>query len=254
MSSRKQHRARRRKVNKATAHWFDNVYRDLNADEVDYVMGPTYYRVAGIPEDEVTAIRAGKYKAKGAARLAVSMISTVNKRFAYSKEGPRVLYNAVQAGEISGQKLQFLLAPVWNFAINPGTLLANDQWTWLYRTAGYLDLCNYGQDAPESVCLYRGAVPGTERNHAWSTSRTMAEAFARKFAPEARVYEVTAPADHLLAHYPHAEIGDEWIVDTCGLSVEEASPQFTTRLVYSGIAPAELLKSVKTFNINPKEN
>ncbi|MGP5432472.1 hypothetical protein [Corynebacterium variabile] len=250
MSNRKQRRDKNRRNRNAAQQWFDNIARDLAPDEVSYVMGNTYYRVSDVPEEEASRIKSGAYKSRGAALLAVKMAQN-GSAFPLRPDASSILYEEARAGRLTPEQLRHMLLTVWSLAVKPGTILPREHWTWIYRRAGYVDWVDYLKPPPATIHLYRGATPEAQGNHAWTASRVMAEAFARRNPGNGRVYETTAHVENLLAHYPASDIGDEWIVDTEGLTITEANPKFTTKLVYQGIAPSHLAHLVKKSGWSP---
>lgn len=57
----------------------------------------------------------------------------------------------------------------------------------------------------------------------WTQSRTLADAYALRAsgAQTGTVYTTEAPKESILAHYPCHYFGDEWVIDTDGLAIEE---------------------------------
>lgn len=122
---------------------------------------------------------------------------------------------------------------LWVSINYPGQVLPDEEWIRLFRMHGYFS--NDDVPLPESVTVYRGALPEYARGLGWTTNPRVAADYSgergRKDAIHSgthvndhrgRIYMVEAPAESILGHN---NLGDEraWLLDARELPIVEVS-------------------------------
>ncbi|WP_371592615.1 hypothetical protein [Streptomyces virginiae] len=141
--------------------------------------------------------------------------------------GPALIFDAYADRKISAATLAAVIGGVWSGAEYPDRCIDAPGWRILFRRAGFT-VDGVPAARPEHpVRLWRGSVPERRRDWSWTTERTIAEGYAAGTAarrPQGLVYTVTAPPAALLCANPTERQEAEFVIDTRGLRIREASP------------------------------
>ncbi|MDN6707405.1 hypothetical protein [Corynebacterium glyciniphilum] len=208
---------------------FQAWYKKVTADvDWSYSMGKTSYQVNGFPPEEMKEIKKGKYQPDPKSKFFMNLAEKNVAKNALIINRQRMILDEVSEGRLSGRELGMILYPIWIYQNHRDPQMTPEEWVWLYRKAGYLDLVNFDSTIDDPLTLYRGAHRDFRSGLAWTTSRYYAEAYARQHDANGVLYEATVNPDRLLAHYSESRFGDEYVVDTQGLEIFESSPQFVT--------------------------
>jgi len=86
-----------------------------------------------------------------------------------------------EAGTLTGEALNRLIAEHWDAFESPGRFMPADEWLGLFDDAGFVT-DTAGVTRPEApLTVYRGAHKGGELGLSWTTDRNAAAWFARRF-------------------------------------------------------------------------
>jgi hypothetical protein len=162
-----------------------------------------------------------------------------------SHNGPAMLYDWWQEGEITTAELRELILGVWSGADWP--LLSLDEGTWIewFEETGFVS--DSGCEKPsEPVTVYRGAsIASAGRGMSWTFEIDRARWFAERellvgHGP-AGVYEVVVPPTYLLAIVERERPGEaEAIVDPALFDIREPGDF----LAAAGFPPMRLLERI----------
>jgi hypothetical protein len=115
--------------------------------------------------------------------------------------GPKVLYDAWAAGQISDGDLRVLIPYTWLYVDWPERIIGAGNWVRLFRVAGFLSI-PYGLPRPDSaITVFRGATAERRAGMSWTTDIDRADQFRQRHswhAPTA-VYRAVVTSDAVLA-------------------------------------------------------
>ncbi len=179
--------------------------------------------------------------------------SAIPQKHAQHVVAPRLLWDLYTHG-LRKKVLRELVFWVYAHCMVPLLRLSAEQWTEMFRAAGYTEYDDkhrdssrpYSTDRPSEVpVLYRAATAEGASGLSWTSSRSHAELFGthrRWFVGNAphKIYRLTDVPPSAVLGLQRFEIGetgtrdgvsgtrwapraysDEWVVDTTGLNVEE---------------------------------
>ncbi|MDN6241734.1 hypothetical protein [Corynebacterium variabile] len=181
------------------------------------------FQITNIPQEEKDTIRSGKYTPDMGAMIYDSGLIKSQAAFALRGDAPAILYSHATSGFVTPVELKYMLSGVYRFAKMPSRKLPRNLWIYMFRKAGFGDYMHLKDPAPDTITLYRGTQPAGKAGMSWTQSRTLADAYAVRangYQP-GTVYTTQAPKESILAHYPCHYFGDEWVIDTDGLNIEE---------------------------------
>lgn len=127
------------------------------------------------------------------------------------------------------QQIAVGFTQAWTMAEWPAMTLDQEVWTSILEKAVDIET-HYLKDGevrplselPETVTLWRGAIPARAEGMSWSSDRSKAQWFAKRFGGEARLYEITIPAESLvLAIFEDARNESEWVIDPLLLAEDD---------------------------------
>jgi hypothetical protein len=142
--------------------------------------------------------------------------------------GPKVLYDAWTAGQISDGDLRVLIPDTWLYVDWPERIIGAGNWVRLFRVAGFLSI-PYGLPRPDSaITVFRGATAERRAGMSWTTDIDRADQFRQRHswhAPTA-VYRAVVTPDAVLALLERRGEGPpEVVVDPRMLTaVEQVGP------------------------------
>jgi hypothetical protein len=152
--------------------------------------------------------------------------------------GPKVLYDAWAAGQITDSDLHALIPDTWLYVDWPERIIGAGNWVRLFRVAGFLSI-PYGLPRPDSaITVFRGATAERRAGMSWTTDIDRADQFRQRHswhAPTA-VYRAVAMPDVVLALLERRGEGPpEVVVDPRMLTaVEQVGPFHPQRFRQDG--------------------
>jgi len=139
--------------------------------------------------------------------------------------GPRSLQALDLTRSLRPDAYADIVGYAWGLAEFPSLSIPRREWVALFRKAGYTFNGETDVARPtEPLTLWRGAWAKYKNGLAWSDNRKVAEHFAKVRSGDGRVWTATVAPDRLLAYIHDDGRGEEeWIVNTIGLRIKEAS-------------------------------
>ncbi|MEU9044508.1 MULTISPECIES: hypothetical protein [unclassified Kitasatospora] len=139
---------------------------------------------------------------------------------------PALLHDAWFGRAVTAAVLARYIGHAWSAAEFPDRSLPRESWRQMFRAAGYTRDGVPAPLPPGPVELWRGSVPVRRRDWSWTATRAVAQRYADGAVagrPPGRLYRVVAPTGALLSHSTSCN-EDEYVIDTRGLQIAEASP------------------------------
>ena len=152
--------------------------------------------------------------------------------------GPKVLYDAWAAGQISDGDLRALIPDTWLYVDWPERIIGAGNWVRLFRAAGFLSI-PYGLPRPDgAITVFRGAAAERRAGMSWTTDIDRADQFRQRHswhAPTA-VYRAVVTPDSVLALLERRGEGPpEVVIDPRMLTaVEQVGPRHPQRFRQDG--------------------
>jgi hypothetical protein len=141
--------------------------------------------------------------------------------------GPKVLYDARAAGQISDGDLRVLIPDTWLYVDWPERIIGAGNWVRLFRVAGFLSI-PYGLLPDSAITVFRGATAERRAGMSWTTDIDRADQFRQRHSWHAStaVYRaVVTPGAVLALLERRGEGPPEVVVDPQMLTaVEQVGP------------------------------
>jgi hypothetical protein len=152
--------------------------------------------------------------------------------------GPKVLYDAWAAGQISEGDLRALIPDTWLYVDWPERIIGAGNWVRLFRAAGFLSI-PYGLPRPDgAITVFRGATAERRAGMSWTTDIDRADQFRQRHswhAPTAVYRAVVTPDAVLLLLERRGEGPPEVVIDPRMLTaVEQVRPLQPQRFRHDG--------------------
>ncbi len=115
--------------------------------------------------------------------------------------GPRILYDAWAAGQISNDDLRGLIPDTWLYVDWPERIIGAGKWVQLFRAAGFLSI-PYGLPQPASaITVFRGATAERRVGMSWTPDINRASQFHQRHSwhAPAAIYRTVVTPEAVLA-------------------------------------------------------
>ncbi len=153
---------------------------------------------------------------------------------------PVALANAILEHQISGTELAKGIVATWVTAEWPAQQIEIESWSIIFGMVIEHDefLTDDGKvlkydELPESITLYRGAIPEFAFGMSWTTDRTQADWFAHRLEPNrsglvGKVYTITIPREFVIGRFSERR-EQEYVVDVTRLNGEDEMTEVKRR-------------------------
>jgi hypothetical protein len=119
-----------------------------------------------------------------------------------SPKGPKQLWDAWQAGDLTVPDLHVLIPQVWAYTDWPECAIGAIHWTVLFRTTGFIAVPTTLPAPTAPLTLFRGASEKRSLGMAWSQVAAKAGQFQERYnklGQEAHLYTATVQPKDVLA-------------------------------------------------------